>query len=120
MDENPKVNFYYQKSNLFRVIHADGAWGGLTPDLQVFFSLFNSGPAMPQMMGYELRPEGTLEDIPAMAVSKDGIVREVEVGIVMSPENVKALIAFLEGRLRTLETIKNAAGQTQAKGEHLK
>jgi hypothetical protein len=116
MGEDIKVKFHYSKSNLFRVIHADGAWGGLTPDLQVFFSLFNSRPPIPQILGFNLKDGvGPLEEVPDMTVSKDGIVREVEVGVVMSLENVQALIDFLKGRLEAADKIKLMQSEAQTK-----
>jgi hypothetical protein len=115
--DSKKLRFHYQKANLFRVIHADGAWGGLTPDLQVFFSLFNTRPPIPQVLGFDIQGDGMqLEECPEMTVSKDGLLREVEVGVVMSPENVKALIDFLRGRLEAVEQIKSTISEKQIAG----
>lgn len=115
--DNKKIRFHYQKANLFRVIHADGAWGGLTPDLQVFFSLFNTRPPIPQVLGFDIQAGGMqLEERPEMTVSKDGLLREVEVGVVMSPENVQALIDFLKGRLEAVDQIKSKMSEKQIAG----
>jgi hypothetical protein len=115
MDQNRKtVQFYYQKSNLFRVVHADGAWGGVTPEGNLFFSFFNSRPPIPEMLVHPINDDGSLgEDIPELKVSKEGIIREVECGIVMTPQNVKGLIDFLTGRLEQLEKIRADASTRQ-------
>ena len=116
--DRKKVQFYYKKSNLFRVMHADGAWGGLTPEGQIFFSLYNSRPPIPEMLVHDIREDGTLgEDIPELKISKDGIIREVECGIIMSPENVQNLIDFLKGRLDLLEKLKT---ETEARRQDSK
>ena len=48
-----------------------------------------------------------------MTVAKDGLMREVEVGVVMSPENVQALIDFLKGRLEAAQQIKSQIADKQ-------
>ena len=111
MDQDKNIRFHFKKSNLFRVVHADGAWGGLTPELDVFFTLYNSRPPIPEILVHPVQEDGTLgPDIPALNVSKDGIVREVEVGIIMKPQHVQALIDFLKGRLEQLEKIQAQVG----------
>jgi hypothetical protein len=106
-EDTTKLTFHYQKSNLFRVVYADGAWGGLTPELDVFFSFFNSRPAIPQILVQEINSDGSLgKERDDLKVSKDGIVREVEVGVVMTPQNVKSLIEFLQTRLTQVEDIR--------------
>jgi hypothetical protein len=102
-----KVRFHFQKSNQFRVVRADGAWGGVTPDLELFFSLYNTRPAIPQLLVHPISADGTLgPDIPEMKVSKEGFVREVEVGVIMQKQHVKALIDFLKDRLAFIEGIE--------------
>lgn len=110
--DKPRVLFHYEKSNLFRVVHADGAWGGLTPDLDVFFTFFNSRPPIPQILVHEIEDDGHVgEEILDQKVGKDGIVREVEVGVVMSAQHVEALIAFLQDRLESIKKIKSSLAE---------
>ena len=40
-DAKRTVTFDYIKSNLFRVIHADGVWGGIAPTGKIHLSFFN-------------------------------------------------------------------------------
>ena len=116
--DSVRVKFHYLKSGLYRVIHADGAWGGLTPDLQLFFSFFNTRPPIPKILGFEISEEGMLsKELPEIKESKDGLVREVEVGVVMSPENVEALIAFLQERLKAVHEIKKKFPTPQLEGQ---
>lgn len=106
---NKQIQFHYKKSNLFRVIHSDGAWGGLTPELDVFFTFFNSRPPIPEMLVQKIDDDGKLGDeIPELGISKKGIVREVEVGVVMKSEDVQNLIIFLQDRLANIKKIKES------------
>ena len=108
------VKFHYKKSNLFRVLHADGAWGGLTPEGNIFFTFYNSRPPIPEVLVQPVEEDGTLgPEIPELKVSKDGIVREVEVGVTMTPENVQSLIEFLKGRLEHVEKIRSMTRPAQ-------
>lgn len=116
--ETKKVKFFYSKSSLFRVVLADGAWGGLTPELNIFFALFNTRPPIPQILAQRIQEDGTLgEEIPESRVTKDGILREVEVGVTMTPENVRSLIDFLKGRLEQIDKIKAQIQQSQEQGK---
>jgi hypothetical protein len=106
-----KVRFHFQNSNQFRVVRADGAWGGVTPELELFFSLYNTRPAIPQLLVHPINPDGTLgPDIPELKVSKEGFVREVEVGVIMQKQHVAALIEFLKDRLAFIESVEARAG----------
>ena len=105
--EKKQIKFHYIKSNLFRVIHSDGAWGGITPQGEVFFTLFNSRPPIPEILVQAIQENGELgTELSDLTVSKEGIVREVEVGVVMTTENAKALIDFLKGRVEQIEKLK--------------
>lgn len=44
----PQIRFNYIKSAQFRVIHADGAIGGVTPNGFIHMALFNERAAIPR------------------------------------------------------------------------
>ncbi len=94
--EPRKIHFHYKKSNHFRVIHADGAWGGITPDLNLFIGFYSQRPPIPEMTVQPIQEDGTLgSEIKDAMISKDGLVREMEAGIVMSPAAINNLITWL-------------------------
>ena len=116
-----KIEFHYKKSSLFRVVHSNGAWGGLTPDLDVFVAFFNSRPPIPETVVHELSEEGVVgPEVPELKVSKNGIVREVEVGVIMKPEDVRNLITFLQDRLDNIKKINDIASQRTESQEQKK
>lgn len=95
MDEG-KVKFHYIKSNAFRVVHADGAIGGLTPQLNVFVSLYSDRLPIPELQVMQVDENGLLgSELANERVSKPGVVREVEVGVVLSLSTARALAQFL-------------------------
>jgi hypothetical protein len=92
----------------------------LTPELDVFVAFFNSRPPIPEMLVHEISEDGVLgPDIPELNVAKEGIVREVEVGLIMKPADVQNLITFLQDRLDNIKKINQAAEERKEKStEH--
>jgi hypothetical protein len=97
-----KITFHYIKSHLFRVIHAEGAIGGLTPSREIFFSLFNERGALPQSIEYSISPDGKLGE-ESRREGKTGIVRETEIGILITAENAKKLSDFLLEQIKLIQ-----------------
>lgn len=93
-----KINFHYIKSNNFRVVHADGVFGGLTPSGDIFASIFSQRPAIPNLTVNQIKENGELGP-EIERVSKDGIIRELEVGLAMRPETAEQLIKWLQERV---------------------
>jgi hypothetical protein len=101
------VRFHYVKSNYFRVIHADGAYGGLTPYGGIFLSLYNDRKAIPDETVQSVGENGLLgPEISERTKTKDGIEREVETCIIMTLNTAKAIQQWLEERIKILEKLQ--------------
>ena len=96
------IKFHYIKGNFFRVIHADGAIGGITPSRDIFVSLFSERAALPKMIEQTVKLDGSLGDEVARE-GKDGIVREVEVGIVLSLNAAQLIADWLHNQVKVLK-----------------
>ena len=84
MAESPQsasVEVNYQKSNFFRVIHVDGAFGGPSPRGLVNIAFYSERMPIPKKTEFELNA-GTPGVEKAVDV-KGGIFREVEANMVM-------------------------------------
>jgi hypothetical protein len=103
------LKFHYIKGNFFRVVHADGAIGGLTPSRDIFVSLFSQRAALPKMVEFAVSPNGNLGS-EISREGKDGIVRDVEIGIVMSAATARDLATFL---LEQVEALKESEPASQ-------
>lgn len=100
-DEPRSVTFHYIKSNFFRVIHADGAWGGITPRGNLQVSFWNERAPIPKQLTQEIDAGNRLgEEIGRK--SRQGIVREVEAEIVMSLECAEVFLEWFDGKVREL------------------
>ena len=105
-----KIRFHYLKSQFFRVIHADGAYGGMTPHGEIFVSVFSERPPIPTMMVNRLDDGGRLGDeIREERQSRDGIVREAEVGLTLSVEVAKSLIEWLQQKVEEAERLREVS-----------
>ena len=95
-----RVRFDYLKSGLFRVIHADGVVGGLTPRLDVHMDFWSERFPIPKQVVHALTNDGTLgEEIKSERTTREAIVREVEAGVVLDLETAKALRDWLTDRI---------------------
>jgi hypothetical protein len=113
----PKVVFHYIKNAAFRVIHTDGAFGGITPSGHIHMSLYSERTPIPQRMAHPLNPNGTLgEPIPSETVGKDGIVREVDVDVMMNIETTKSLYMWLGQKIKEHEALDQQIKKAQSQG----
>src|SRR5215208_5060442 len=105
MPEIPeKIAFHYIKSMQFRVVHVDGAIGGLTPSGNIHVALFSQRPAIPQRVVVRVTPDGTAgEEIAEEGFSRGGIVRELEVDAMFSISKAKSVRDFLTDQINKFE-----------------
>lgn len=105
-----QVEFHYIKSGLFRVVHVDGAWGGATPRGHITMSVFSERGPIPQRLVHQINDDGTLGEQVSL-VSKTGIIREVEVELVIDLEAARSISDWLTKNIKTL----TAAQETGAR-----
>jgi hypothetical protein len=112
--DKEKIRFHYIKSNDFRVIHVDGVFGGPTPTGDIFVSLFNQRPPLPNITVQPIKENGELGDeILAERVSRDGIIRQLEVGLTMRPDVAETLVKWLQERLENMAEMKRKTEQSK-------
>jgi hypothetical protein len=114
------VEFHYIKGNAFRVVHVDGAMGGITPAGLIFVSLYSERPAIPQIMVHDVTETGQIgPERSEERVSKKGIVREIEVGATMSVETAANFVKWLQDRIDLVKKLKSGAEQETEKNASL-
>ena len=118
MADDPKVRFNWVRSSHFRVIHADGAYGGITPYGNVFFSLYSDHPALPVSTVHSLTDEGALgPELSGEKKLQDGVERELEVSVVMTLDTARALQRWLDERVKVLEALQPSVAQQVDKSQ---
>ncbi len=111
------INFFHEKGNFFRVIHVDGAIGGLTPTRDIFMSLYSQRVAIPKVIEHQLSLDGQVGG-ELKREGKNGIFRELEVGIVLTPTTARQIATWLNQQATLAEqtartTIETAKGKVQ-------
>ena len=101
-DERPtSVQFHYIKSNSFRVVHTDGFIGSLTPSGYIHMASYSERPAIPQLITQRLSESGLGET--ESTTGRDGIVREIDIDLVMSLDVARSMRDWINERIDELE-----------------
>jgi len=103
--EQPKeVAFEYLKSNLFRVISARGAFGGLSPTgHEIHMALFSERRAIPRKTIYEVGPDGKLlKEIMEKREVRSGFVRELEIDVALDLQTAILIQEWLQDKIQQL------------------
>jgi len=115
-EHEPRVVFDYIKSQHFRVIHADGAAGSITATGHIHMAIYSERLAIPQRMAFKVTAGGRLGAlIPSETIAREGMVREVEVGVMMNLQTAEALQEWLAKRI---EELKSAVQRFQSSSEN--
>lgn len=98
------IKFNYIKSSQFRVVHADGAYGGITPRGYIHASLYSERRPLPQTTEVPILPGDQLGEEKPL-VQKEDMVRELEVGVIMDLAAAKAFHDWLGKKIKAVEEI---------------
>jgi len=107
LGESRAITFHHIKSNLFRVIHADGVWGGVTPNLNIQLAFYSERNPIPTSVTQEFGENG----LPGKLIEttgREGVVREFDASVVISIEVAKVFQEWLGKKIEQAENIKNA------------
>ena len=101
-----EINFDYIKSNQFRVIHTDGAHGGVSPNGRLIqMAIFSERSPIPKKETFKLDAGKIVEKIGTE--QRDAVVREVEVELLMSIETAKAICNWMYEKIKHIESIQS-------------
>ena len=110
---NATVRFHYIKSNFFRVVLADGAWGGVTPSGRIQIVFYNDRHPIPRVMTHKIEATKIGAELVEERQSKDGIVRECEVAVTLDVAVAEVLVEWLSAQVKLRREIeKTVSGRT--------
>ena len=114
MDEEPwadplkgpstsEVAFDYVKSHDFRVVWADGAIGGITPQGLIHFALYAERLAIPRRQVFSLSPTDVAEgklgpELKDKQITRGSVVREMACDVFLTPTAAENLAKWLLDR----------------------
>ena len=99
-----EIDIHYIKTPSYRTYHADGMFGGGTPNGKIYFEFFVQRPVTPKVIRQKITPEGQLGD-EISREGKTGVVREIEAGVIM---DVAVAIEFKDWLDKYIKAVKEA------------
>ncbi len=109
-DHPERINFHFVKSADYRVIHVDGAHGGITPHGFVQMTLYAERQPIPQRTTHEVSSGQVGDELTDERLGRDGPVRECEVTAILSLPTATALRDWLEKRIEQLNAARTDSG----------
>jgi len=99
--EAGEIRFDFIKSNNFRVIHVEGAYGGSSPHNLIHMMVYNERWPIPKQITKEFKEGQTGREIDR--ASRDAIVRDVEAQLVMDVTTAKRICKWLNDTINSIE-----------------
>jgi hypothetical protein len=107
-----KIKFDYIKGNFFRTARADGAWAGTNGYQDIILSFYSERTPIPKQTVHPISEQNLLgEEILSERITRDAVVREVEICLSMNLDVARALQKLLEKQVEAIEAAKAAAGK---------
>lgn len=102
-----RLQFHYIKSNLFRSIHVDGAFGGVTPTQAIHMAVYSERLPIPRSTIHEVAEDGgSLIEVREEREARSGLVREMEVDLVMGLDEAVAIHKWLGEKIKEAALMK--------------
>lgn len=109
------LRFHQIRSPHFRVIHADGVWGGPTPHGFINATFYSERLPIPQEIVIEVAADGRAEELVAERVGREGVLRELEVSIMCAPRVAREFAQWL---IKQAEQVESAAVASTTGGDN--
>jgi len=97
------IDIHYEKSNLFRVIPVEGAYGGLTPHGKILMSVFNERLPLPKVVTHEHDAGHLGKEVGR--ISREGVFREVEAALLMDIQTARAVRKWLGEKIDQVDKL---------------
>jgi hypothetical protein len=120
MEEKKKAKFILKRSSDYRLIPANGAWGGITPRADFVLDFFVENTPIPAFVVHEIKPDGSLgPEVEREVGEKEDvypITRELVGGVLLSLEQAKSLANFILEKCADFEKEKKKKEEEKNKG----
>src|SRR5689334_12561172 len=101
-----ELEFDFEKSNFFRVIHVDGFFGVVAPTQFLHIAVYNERQPIPKRVFHNVK-DGVLQpETMAKRDGRTGLFREVEADLVLSLEGAMALRAWLDEKITEMQNTR--------------
>ena len=98
MGEDRQIKFRFEYDPAYRLVGANGIWGGITPRGDIRLDFFVESLGTPEHVTHLIAPDGRLG--PELSRSQpEGIVRRVQVGVLLSLEQADSVADFIKQKV---------------------
>jgi hypothetical protein len=111
------IDIYYKKTNNYRTYHVDGVFGGVTPRGKFYIELYIDRSPTPQTIRHKIDEDGKIGD-EVNREGKEGIIREIEAGLIMDYDVARSIRDWLDAKIKILDAkISLAENKLTEKGQ---
>jgi hypothetical protein len=111
-----ELEFDFEKSNYFRVIHVDGVYGGVSPSSQLLhMAVFNERQPIPKKVFHKLTDGVPQPENLKKRQMRPGLFREVEADLVLSMEMAVVLRNWLDEKITEMQNVRAQLAALQQK-----
>ena len=98
--ERERIYFDYIKSNYFRTVYVNGIFGGLSPQGDVInMSVYTERWPLPKQVVHKLENSLCKDEIREERITRNAIVREIDVNLVITIEQAISMKEWLEEKI---------------------
>jgi len=98
-----EIEFHYLKMANYRSYHADGVFGGITPQGNIYMELFLERAPTPKSIIHEINEDGSLGR-ELSRQGKAGLIREIEAGVVLDLATAEVVVNWLTDKIGMLKS----------------
>lgn len=110
------VETRFKRSKLCRVIHADGAFGSLTAQLNIHMAIYSEHRAFPEGSTIRIDAQGIATD--TLAPDPGIFIREIEADVILSESGAVGLRTWLDQQIKLLQDFRaESTARTQTQTE---
>lgn len=104
-----EVPVHYGKSGAFRVIHADGAYGGLTPHAFINIAFYSERTPFPRETILEVDAVSGMVELERDVERRPGTYRELECALMMDLKTAESVHRWLGEKIEELRKLVGRA-----------
>jgi hypothetical protein len=94
-----EIEFDFIKSNYFRVVRADGAFGGIAPNGAIHMGIYSERQPIPTKIIHAVQDGKVGPELPEKRQGRKAIIREMEVDVVLDITQAVGLRQWLDERI---------------------
>jgi hypothetical protein len=103
-DKKVEIEFVYEYDPDYRIVASNGIWGGMTPRGDFRLDFFVESQTMPVRIK-NIVEGGKLGKELSRTPSERLVSRRLQVGVLLSPKEIKSIVGFLNEQLKNFERI---------------